>query len=397
MNRRHIVEPFVHRDLPHTMKNQLTLARILFGQSYYDPKNLLRVLFRLTNVWMGYNLLLILLSNVPHRPIPWLSWVNVSLYFLVFLLSFFIWQQEKYNRDIFFLFTLSYLAVASSFLLIFVGKGAIIGNQRLAIVAYIEAVSTMAFLLTLALVFLSLKYSLPRLKTPQLLAISIGLVAAIFLLLFGSDLKPTHIFYASLPRYYRHLFDFNLVTLAAVFLYFVNLVRSDRTMGEYITSLVVVYLFRSILDGVSLAGAVFGFRLFEVDQYFLTLTMMMLAVVLFRKLCFCLSPFGQYYEDMLHGYGGLKRIRVTRRGDALSFSLLEFLRDYLRRRVHVVGIATLLLVGAVQSLPLSLFVRLNLIAVLMLTVSLYIFFYLLYRKRARSGFVLPHSRRVHEH
>jgi hypothetical protein len=358
---------------------------------------MLRELFRITHAWLLYVLVIVLAANLPHRAAPWLSWLNSSLYFLLFLLALHIWRTDKYNRDIFGLFTLSYLALASSFVLIFIGKGALFGSQRLALIAYVEGVLVMEFLLTSTLVLIALKYAFPEAKPAYLLIGTLVFVAATFVVLFGRHLLPAGIYYANLPIFYRHLFELNLVTLAAVLFYLVTLVRHDRIIGEYVTSVVIVYLFRSILNGVSLAGAVFGFRLFEVDQYFLTLTLVMLAVVLFRKLCYALSPFGQYYEDLLHGHGGLQNIKVTRRNDVFSFSLLEYMRVYLSRRPHLVGALTVVLVGALQSLPLNLFVRLNLIAMLFLIISVYTFFYIVYRRRSKSGFLLPETRRMHEH
>lgn len=373
-------------------RDSITLSRILFGQTHYDPRPLLQALFRVMNIWMVYNLVLALSAFLPHRRIPWLSWVNCSLYFLLFLLSFRIWKQEKYNRDIFFFLTLSYLVIASSFLLIFVGKGALIPNQRLAIVAYVESVLFIECTLAMALVFVALKYRFPHAKTRMLAAAAFAIVGLAFAFLFGPRLVPSHIFYAALPRYYRQLFYFNLVPLAAVVFYLGGLLRSDRILGEYITALMAVYLVRTILNGVSLGGAVFGIRLFEVDQYFLSASLLLLVIVLFRKLSYALSPFGQYYEDLIHGRGGLRRVNVTRRSPALSLSLYGFVRLYLSRRVHVVGLGTVAVVGLFQSLPLPLFVRLNLIAVVLVTVSLYVFFYVLHLKRSKSGYLLPHSK-----
>ncbi|NOY59944.1 MAG: hypothetical protein GXO75_13590 [Calditrichaeota bacterium] len=243
------------------------------------------------NAWFAFNVLMVFLSRFPHIPMPLMSWINLSLYFLAFLITFFLVKEDQFNRDIYLPFCILFLINSSILLYIFIGDNYLIGNNEIGWSIYKHTKLILAFFFVYSIVYYSAKHSLRPQNPFLLITATIALVTAIFIFHFKDFLfDPSSFYDKSLDR---KLFLFHLFPPVAIVLYGLLSPLFKPKYGIYYHSIMVVLLFLSarqiFIDLVKLKNI----SIFGIDQIFLTIALLFLLYFLAQKLNFISTLTGQ--------------------------------------------------------------------------------------------------------
>lgn len=352
-------------------------------------KNLV-IHFRVINVWLGFILFLIVISNLPHEAAPMLSWVNCSIYFLLFLQAFYLVRNHHHNRDIFFNIAIFALFHSLSFAIPFFGQNQLLGSDYLAFYffAYLDLIQSFAFIF--CVVYLCIKY----LFKDEHLYVTYGLTLAVVIPVFLWQYFPFLFNKTELLELVsqdamgieRRMLYTNFLPLFFIVLYGVILYRYDRSLGAHINNIVVCFFIMLIMDMTNLAGYVFRIAAFPFTQYVLLMTLSFFIVTMFRLLNYARSEFAQFYETLVRGenYLGVP----IKRKQSLSLPVLDFARAYFHQRKNTVGFLTLVFFFCINIFHVSLFVKVNLGVLSFGLMVLFVYLSALYQKRLRNGNLL---------
>jgi hypothetical protein len=352
----------------------------------------LHIHFKIINCWLFFVLFLILVSNLPHEPVPVLSWINCSIYFLLFLQCLFLFKKDENNRFIFFNIGLFSVFHSLTFINIFIGDQFLFGSDFLAYYLFEYRIIILSFLLVLCVVYLCMKYMLNTLSPWAIYLITLTIILPIFFWHYHPFLlDKEYILEIEDAVLFKHEMYFNLLPLFFIFLYGVLLYRYDRSLGEHINTIMVCFFIITIMDITNILGYIYKITIFSLSQYVLLVNLSFFLITMFRLLNYAYSEFGQFYNAIVTAGNDLG-VPIKRK-KSLSFSMLDLAKAYFHHRRNAIVFLTLVFICAINYFNVSLFIKLNL-AVLS-TGALIVFYYLtaLYEKRLKNNNLLSIKRK----
>lgn len=349
----------------------------------------LSVHFKIINSWLAFILFLVVISNFNHQEIHFFSWLNAALYFLIFLLSLFIFYRERFNKAIFINIGLLCFIYSLCFINILIGDNYLFGDKFLSFYVFQYRTILQSLLLAIAVIYICIKYIFKHQRPSVVYGITLAVILPIFFWHFHPFLldKNYLLNFDDNIVLYKSLLYFTFLPLTFIVLYGFFLYRYDESLGEHINALMVCFFIMLLMDITDIFSRIYGIKLFEYSQYVLLLVLSFFIVTLFKKLNFIYSEFGQFYETIVFS-GKSLGVPIKRKKSPFVASLLRFANAYFHHRRNLVSFVMLFLILCINYFHISLFIKINM-AVLALG-ALILFFYLsaLYQKRLSHGDLL---------
>ncbi len=343
--------------------------------------------FRIINLWLVFILFLIVLSNLPHQPAPVLSWINCSIYFLLFLQCLYLFKHATSNRYIFLNLALFGLVHSLSFVTPFFGEHHVLGSQYFAYYFFTYLDIAQSFVFVFCVVFITINYLLKDWPPLRLYLLALGVVLPVFLWYYGPFLvEPAAFLRIEEMTIEKKMLLTNMLGLLFVFLYGILLYKYDRSLGEHVNNIVVCFFIMLIMDTTNLVGYIYRIAAFTFTQYVLLVTLSFFIFSTFRLLNYALSDFARFYDSLMVT-GNYLGVPIKRKR-SLSVPLLDFIRAYLDQKRNAIGFFTLLFVLFINIFEVSLFVKLNLAALSLGLMILFYYLSALYQKRLKNGNLL---------
>ncbi len=343
--------------------------------------------FRIINRWLVFILFLVIISNLPHQKAPFFSWLNVSVYFLIFLQASALLAREKSNRLIYLSLALFALFHSLSFANIFVGEGNLIPDDYLRYYLFEYKHILLSGITALCIIHICLRYFLRELSELRTFALSAALVVAVILWQYYPFLvDKEYILDVEDSILYKSVMLFDFLPLLFLFLYGFLLYRYDWSLGEHINTLMVTFFIMTIMDLTNYFGNIYEITIFQYTQYVLLTNLALMLITTTRLVNYSFSSFGQLHQSILVT-GDTLGIPIKRKRTSGAI-LLDFTKAYFNERRNTVAIIALCGLWCVNFFGSSIFVKIN--VGVMLIASLILFYYLtaLYQKRLDSGNIL---------
>jgi len=351
-----------------------------------STKNL-NIHFRIINYWLIFVLFLIIVSNLSHQEVPILSWVNCSLYFLLFLQCFYLFIQDRKNKFVFFNIGVFALFHSLSFTNIFIGEQNLLGNDFQAYYFFEYRHIILSLLFVLCIVYTCIKYLFNNLRPLPIYGITLAVVLPIFVWhYYPFLLDKQYILSIEDAVLYQRILYFNFLPLFFVILYGVCLYKYDRSLGEHINTIMVCFFIMIIMDITNLVGDIYKIAVFSLSQYVLLITLSFFLITMFRLVNYLYSEFGQFYDSIVTTGNNLG-VPIKRK-KAVSLSAIDFAKAYFHQRRNAVGFLTLLLVFGINYFSDSVFFKLNMAMLSFGVMVLFYYFTALYQKRLKTNNLL---------
>lgn len=345
------------------------------------------------NLLLGYISLIIVLSFLPHwGNIPVISWINQILCFLLFLITTTIALKDPSNKDIFFNLSIFFFMLSFSFLSVYFGDHYLIGSDRLMYRFFLYKRLLFSFIYNLAIIYAVMKYFFQRFKPVKLYLITLLIIIPTFIYNFYPYLVNFDNFMKLGENYLRDLSMRTLQNsmLSIVFLLFFGyfLYIKDIILGEYINSL-MAFLFIDIIFGMIYdLTTIYGIQAHNLSQYFQNINLLLIGLVLFKKLCFLCTDYGQFYEKLLGGSFKFNSIKIQRRHFQSNSFILKVLKIYFSQRLNYIITFIWLSVVVFMYFRLSKFITVNVVALFFCMITLFYFTNALYRKREKQRHII---------
>ncbi|MBN2030332.1 hypothetical protein JW824_08815 [bacterium] len=353
-----------------------------------------KILFRILNVWFAYLMILLFSSYLPHwESIDYYNWINQAIYFLLFILSFSVFTKETFNKDLFLNLSIYLFVMSFSFLNIFLGDDYLLGNDNVSYYFYHYKTLLFCFFFNLFIIYTVLKYLFPNIRKFNLYLVCLTFLIPIFIVQFSPYIKDLKLVNTLTSGQY--LSDLNrrvLLTygfsLPFFIIYGYRLYKKDRIIGEYINMVMACFFIYICMDLIDMLSAVFHFRLYNISQYILTINSILICVILFKKLSFLTSEYGQFYESLVHNKINLGKIQIKRQRSEVNSRLIKFIKLYFyQRRNYLFSLVFICIIGCSYfELPKGLIV--NMIGYVGSLFVLFLFIHALYKRRAKQKFIL---------
>jgi len=328
---------------------------------------------KILNYWLGYNFLLIIASNLPHWPVPLLPWINCSLYFLIAVVSFTIFKANAYNKEIYFNIFITFLLFSLGIVSIFIGENYSFGNDYIGWYVYEYRKIGLAFLLSFTVIYIGVK-KIWGCKSVALNYIFTALIIMPFFLVLFKDflLDKDFLFKTHYVLLYKNLFLFKLLPLLFICLYGLVSLKYDRPMGEYTNSTMAIFFLILGQELFSYYSSIRKIIIIQIDQFILTISLILLLVVLLKKVAYILSEIGKFYEALLQGHHKELEplVELRSKKGLLTFRFFLYYLDY--RRNFFLFVVILFALGInIVNLPLFLKLNIFLISLFFLIIVLY--------------------------
>lgn len=354
----------------------------------------LNIHYKIINIWFGFILFLVAISNLPHAgKIPLLSWLNSSIYFLLFLQSAYIFKQDSKNKTIFLNIGIFALFHSLSFAYLLIGDHYLIGSNYLTWYIFEYQELLLIFVFAFSIIFICVKYYFNNLSSPYIYLITLLAMLPIFVWQFYPYLVDKNfILDNSLNEnmFYKGLLYFNFLPLFFVIFYGILLYKYDRSLGEHINTVMVCFFIMLLMDITNLLGDLYAITIFSMTQYFLLLILSFFLITLFKRLNYVYSDFGQFYDNLVIS-GNNMGVPIKRKKSTYA-TLIDFAKSYFYTRRNALFFITLVLVFCINYFNVSPFLKLNLSAISFCILVLFFYLTALYQKRIQKGRLLAISR-----
>lgn len=353
----------------------------------------LHVFYRIINIWLAFILFLVVISNLPHDRIPGLSWLNSSIYFLMFLLAIHIAARDTNNRFIFINIGMFALFHSLSFVDLFIGDANLVGNDVLAYSLFGYQELILIFLFAFSIVFICIKYQFKDLKPLAVYGISLLVILPVFLWHFYPYLVDNrYILHVDVAEFYKRFLYFNFLPLFFIISYGFILYKYDRSLGEHINTIIVCFFIMLLMDITNTLGYVYKITIFSLSQYVLLLNLSFFLLILFKRLNYMYSEFGQFYDRLVVS-GNDMGVPIKRKRSSYT-ALLNFTKLYFYQRRNALGFASLVLIFCINYfVDVSPFVKLNLAALSFGILVVFFYIAALYHRRLEKGRLLTITRK----
>jgi len=365
-------------------------AKRLFG----SEENKSNQMFTLLNICFAFIAVLFLSSHLPHwQNVSYHGWINEALYFLLFILSLSIFRKDLHNRDIFINLSLLFFVYSFSFLNIFIGDKYFFGNNYTEYYFFLYKKMILCFLFNFAVIYIVFKYLFLGQKTRLFYILTLTVLVPVFGTLFYPYIINPKIIFTLGRRYLqdlsRHIFLTHGLSLVFILLYGYLLYKKDRIIGEYINPLMAFLFIFLVTDMVDKFSIIYQFQIYSISQYVLTTNLIFLSFVLFKKLFFLSSDYGQFYEALINKEVKTGKIRVQRRHGEINALIIRFFKLYFYQRRNYLLLLSLLVFIGFGYFQLPKFFTINVTVFLLCFIILFWFIGILYKKRAKLKYTLP--------
>lgn len=356
-------------------------------------KTTLGFIYRILNIWFSYIAILITMTVFPHLgDIHFLSWVIEAIYFLLFLLSTTVAIKDNHNRDIFINISIFFFFSSFSFINNYIGNHSLFGNDDLMYHFFVYKKLIANFMLNFMILYVVMKYLLLRKNPFMVYIITFLLTASIFAYNFHPYLTDPHYFHNLGEDYLTDLYPriFLNQALPVIFLVFFGyrVYKKDVSMGTYLNVLMSIFFIYLVINLIDVLSVIYHFQIFSIKLYFLAVSLIPIAIVLFKKLCFSCTEYGQFYENLINGKIDFGKLKIQKRNSHLNAFVLKAMKIYFSQRI-VSAISFMgFLIFAFFYFPLSKLITLNVTAVCMCILVLFIFINGLFKKREKAGHII---------
>ena len=351
------------------------------------------ILFRLLNIWLAFIALILFCSflnkwdNVSAH-----QWVNVGVYFFLFLLSVSLANRDEYNRDIFINLSFVFMLHGLSFVTSFFGNGYLIGNDYTMWYVFAARKLLLSFVVNFAIVYIALKYFLADKRSWVLYLLSLSLLVPVFILTYFPYLRdPVLIFRlqeAFLPDITRRIFRLELFGFGFIVLYGYRLYRTDKMLGTYVNGLMATFFIFFSTDLVGLLSKIYGLQIASISDYVLTTNLLFMSVILFKKLLFQCTDFGLFYENLIHKNIPVGKVRIQRYKSATNSLLIRMIKLYLSQRRGYIFMLIFITALGFTYFRFPAFFTMNVVVFIAVLIILFLFISALYKRRSRNKFIL---------
>lgn len=325
---------------------------------------------------------------------PLLSWVNLALYFLAFLFSYFIIKSDRFSRDIFVPVGLMFLFYTLFLPYVLMGEGYLISNNTLGwnYYKYLNLVNN--FLFAFSIVYYAAKHALNPQRPWLLLTASALFVGVVFWHFFGQMLFQKGAIFST-HEYYKKAVTYFLLPPVAIFAYGLLYPLFRPNHGQYYHSLMIVFSLLSVREVFSHFTHMKDLFLFNLDLIFLTVTLVFLNIVLAKRLKFISSTTGQIYSEILNNQMVIPNLKLVGRDRSQYNNYLGVINYlYMHKLIIIPTIFISLLVLNFVNVPLT--ISMNLIALAIVAFLSVLFLMISYNNKIKhGGFIIsPKGKKV---
>ena len=223
--------------------------------------------------------------------------------------------------------------------------------------------------------------------------LSLGILLPILIYHFFPYLKnPDYIFTLGNNNYLKDL-SFRLflaggITFPFILIYGYILFNKDRSIGEYINELMAFFFVFYVIDSIDKLSVVYDFEILFIRNHILTLNLLFLSFILFKKMCFLCSDYGQFYESLITQKVKLGKVKIQRRKTERNVLLFKILKIYFTQRRNYLLTLGLMFMITFLYFRFPNYVTLNIIAFIGCFLVLFSFIYALYKKRSRKNYTI---------
>ena len=348
----------------------------------------LKIHIQLSNLFFLYILVLCVLSKLPHAEAPFFSWLNSAIYFLLAVFSFLIVQKEQTDKAVFIYLGLFCSIYSLSIVQLFVGQSYAIGSNELSLYIWQYRKILANFVLTLCLTYLCIRILLKlSVRTSFLLSSLCASIVVLFsfvpfVIEPGILLQKEN--YLNYDLLYEGIFYCNLFNLLSIFIYGICLYRTERTLGEHVNSLVGCFFILVVLNLSDMLGCLYEIRIFLIKQYILFTTLAFFFIILYRKLAYQYSAYGEFYAKLAEiamVYG----VPIKRKRSRYFDNFFQENKEEHHGKRNIVVILSLFFILCVQILNLPVYLKINLTVGYLALLSLAVYLAALYKKRLSAG------------
>ncbi len=295
--------------------------------------------YKIINIWFGFALFLIVISNLQHQNVPIFSWINWSVYFFLFLQSFYLYRRAENNKFCF--LNISGFALFSSltFIRIFTGEQGFFGSTYLAWYLYEYFIIAINFSFTLCVIYICIKYLFRNFHPFRIYTISLSIILPILIGQFYPVFLDKYYILDHETLFDKSLLYFNFLPLFFLIFYGILLYKYDRSLGEHINTIMVCFFIMTITDTANLLGYVYHIMNFQLTQFVLLISLSFFLITMFKLLNHSYSAFGQFYDSIM-AEGKNFGVPIKRK-KSNGVLILGFVRVYFHQRRNAITFGTL--------------------------------------------------------
>lgn len=343
------------------------------------------VLFRIINIWFAFVFFLVLISSLPHQTVPLFSWLNCSLYFLLFLLCIFIFFREPVNKAIFVNIGLLCLLYSLSFVNVLIGSANLFGDEYLAYDVFQYRTMLLSFLMAFSVIFICVRYLFKELKARTSYLITLLIVLPFFIWHYYPFLADrTYLLRVDTTVFYKSMLSFTFLPFLGICFYGYLLYKKEDSLGEYINSLMVCFFLLTVVDITDIFGYIYQIKLFPLSQHISLFILSFFILTFFRKLNYAYSDFGQFYENALVA-GNYLGVPIKKKKNRSVASFVALIKSYFEYRRNTFIFLSLAFIVCLEHSGLPPYLKLNVIVLGFCSVVLFFYIIALYQKRVRKG------------
>lgn len=348
---------------------------------------------RILLYWFSFLVVLNVLVILPHFPVHFLSWVNYSLYFMLFLFSLQIAIIEKYMKALFYLFAFAFLSVVLSIITIYAGPSGLFGDRFTLFTLYFYTGTFSYSLIGSATVLFCLIYLLPG-KPPAFL-----LVIALFV---GFLFMAPHFFHQSSLSAYadkvshmgwmRHMLKIDLLAILLLCVYFAVALLTNRPTAALFNSWAVCLLTLFSFDIFDSIVSLKNIKTYGFDQYFAIIILIAMNIVLFFRLTALFSESHMMREQLIFD----KKYRLktpVHIADSQNSALLEQAKSLMSNNQVIMQFVTGLGIIMLAGLTSSYIVTFKVTLFLVLTILIWNAYTLLIKPKKHGETIKPQNKK----
>lgn len=359
-------------------------------------KNGTHILYRILNVWFAFIALLLCSSYLPNwNTMSYHGWLNEAAYFLLFIISVSIFLKEGNNRDIYFNFSVFFLLHSFSFLNIFIGDEALFGNAYISYYFFAYKKIILSFCFNFIIIYVVLKYLFSNKKPWVIYILTFVILLPIFLSRFFPYISNHRFIFtfrdplSLLIDLSQRMFLAHIISILFVGLYSYLLYKNDRILGTYINLIMASSFVFLVTELVTLLSQIYGLQIFSASQYVLSLNLIFLGLIFFKKLFFLCSEYGQFYEALINKKIIMGKVKIKRYRNEINAQMLRFLLFYIYHRRNYLLMLCLLTTISLAYFRFPTYFTINIIVLVICSLILFWFVNSLYKRRAKNKYTLP--------
>ncbi len=337
---------------------------------------------KILNSWVLCLVFLVIISYLPHWPMPISSWINLGLYALSFILTFSILIKDKYSLFTFLPFSLFFLGCLLLLPAMFIGDDLIFGSNLVSILYYKYIFLFCIFMFAFAVLNYASQVALTPKRQWILFLASFAFTLGVFVFHFHDIFSPevTNIFN---KKFFQGSLTYHLLPVVALFSYGILNPYLKPRYGEYSHSIMTVLALLSIRELGTAISELKHVFLFGIDQIFLTLALILLNFFLFKKYNFLSSTTGAIYSQIVNNDLDIGNLRLESR-DRKGFKIFAAFVFYFYQRKNIILPFLLFLVVGFKYLNPPIIVSLNILAFAIVTFFVFFYFIVIYNKKNKN-------------